>query len=121
MARTHRSSVRPVGTTGLYQASIAFAFCVYFGEVTTRSGLPYSFSKFQPSVAGHSIGFGMSLASPFGAPAATHFTTVSISLSESERSFSKSWMPSDLSMCQGGICRVCTRSRIDRAHGRDCS
>jgi hypothetical protein len=43
---------------------------------------------------------------------------VSISLSESERSFSKSWMPIVLSMCQGGICRVATRVLIDRAQGR---
>ena len=30
---------------------------MYFGDVMTRSGLPYSFSKFQPSFAGHSTGF----------------------------------------------------------------
>ncbi len=73
------------------------------------------------SSLGHSTGFGMSFMSPFGAPAATHFTTVSISASLSERSFSKCWMPRLLSRCHGGICRVCTRSRIERAHGRLCS
>jgi hypothetical protein len=64
---------------------------------------------------------GISFGSPFGAPASTHFTIVSISLSLSERSFSNSWMPIVLSMCQGGICRAATRFLIERAHGRDSS
>ncbi len=82
---------------------------------------PNSLAKFQPCSLGHSTGLGMSFASPFGAPASTQRTTVSISASVSERSFAKSWMPSVLSMCHGGICRVCTRVLIERAHGRDCS
>jgi hypothetical protein len=68
-------------------------------------GLAVHLLKFQV-VVGHSTGFGMSFMSPFGAPAATHFTTVSISASLSDRSFSKCWMPRLLSMCQGGIWRV---------------
>src|ERR1051325_6678388 len=60
----------------------------------------------------------MSFGSPFGAPASTHFTMVSISLSDSERSFSNSWMPTVLSMCHGGICRALPRLLIDRAQGR---
>ncbi len=63
----------------------------------------------------------MSLGSPFSAPASTHFAMVSISLSESDRSFWNSWMPTVLSMCHGGIWRACTRFLIDRAHGRDSS
>ena len=60
----------------------------------------------------------MSFGSPFGAPASTHRTMVSISSSLSERSFLKCWMPTVLSMCHGGICRAATRALIDRAHGR---
>jgi hypothetical protein len=63
----------------------------------------------------------MSFGSPFGEPASTHFTMVSISLSLSDRSFSKSWMPIVLSICQGGICREATRLLIERAQGRDSS
>src|SRR5262245_3648095 len=61
---------------------------------------------------------GMSFGSPFGAPAATHDWIVSICSSLSERSFLNFWMPTVLSMCHGGIWRVATRSRIERAQGR---
>ena len=63
----------------------------------------------------------MSFGSPFGAPASTQRTIVSICASLSDRSFLNSWMPIVLSMCHGGICRACTRALIDRAHGRDSS
>ena len=43
---------------------------------------------------------------------------VSICSSVSDMSFLNFWTPTDLSMCHGGICRVLTRSRIDRAQGR---
>ena len=39
----------------------------------------------------------------------------------SDRSFLKCWMPTFLSMCQGGICRAATRFLIDRAQGRESS
>ena len=61
----------------------------------------------------------MSAGLPRGAPASTQRTMVSISAPVSERSFSKSWIPTDLSMCHGGIWRVSTRVLIDRAQGRD--
>src|SRR5262245_35639360 len=60
----------------------------------------------------------MSLGSPFGAPASTHFTMVSICPSVSERSFLYFWIPTDLSRCQGGIWRVETRLLMERAQGR---
>ena len=54
---------------------------------------------------------------PCGAPWSTHFRTVAIWSSVSERSFLNSWMPTVLSMCHGGICRASTRAP-DRARPR---
>src|SRR4051794_36657019 len=89
----------------------------------TRSGsvCPNIEAKFQPCSFGHSFGFGMSLTSPFGAPASTHFTMVATCSSLSERSFLKCWMPTDLSMFHGGIWCDSTRVLIERAQGRDSS
>ena len=75
-------------------------------------------AKFHICSFGHFTGAGMSFISPFGAPASTHFTMVEICASLRERSFWKCWMPTFLSMCQGGICRAATRALIERAHGR---
>ena len=60
----------------------------------------------------------MSSGLPRGAPASTHATMVSISAWLSERSYLKPWTPTLGSMYQGGMVRVDTLSRIDRAHGR---
>ena len=43
MARTQRGSVSGTSTTGLYHASIATAFCVYFGDLMMMSGGPPNF------------------------------------------------------------------------------
>src|SRR5262245_23148429 len=122
-ARTQRGSVRLVSTTGFHHASFAPAFCVHGMDLITMSGsvCPHIFAKFQPCSFGHTLAGGMSFASPFGEPASTHLTMMSISLSESDRSFSNSVMPTLLSMCQGGICRDATRFLIDRAQGLDSS
>src|SRR6185295_17537241 len=118
MARTQRGSVRLVGTLGRHQASCATGGIVYSGEFTIRSGAPYLFDIDQPESSFQTRGAGMSFGSPFGAPAFTQLTMVSICSSLSERSFLNFWMPMVLSMCHGGICRVITRSRIAFAHGR---
>src|SRR4029434_775082 len=118
-ARTQRGSVKLVSTTGFHHASLAPAFCVHGMDLMTMSGSvwPYILAKFQPCSFGHTLAAGMSFGSPFGAPASTHFTIVSISLSESDRSFSNSVMPTVLSMCQGGIAGAATRPLIARAQG----
>src|SRR5829696_7517357 len=118
-ARTQRGSVRLVSTWGFHHASLAPAFCVHGIDLMIMSGsfCPYIFAKFQPCSFGHTLAGGISFGSPFGEPASTHFTIVSISLSESERSFSNSVTPTVLSMCHGGICRAATRFLIDRAQG----
>src|SRR5207247_9165700 len=66
-------------------------------------------------------GGGRSAGSPCGAPASTHLTMVAISASLSERSFLYCRMPTVLSRCHGGISRLATRWRIERAHGRTSS
>src|SRR3954451_9225024 len=118
MARTQRGSARLVGTLGRHQASCATGGIVYSGDLTTRSGSPYLFARFQPDSSFHTRGGGMSFGSPLGAPAATHARMVSIWSSLSERSFLNFWMPMVLSMCHGGICREPTRCAIDFAQGR---
>src|SRR5262245_24345447 len=118
IARTQRASVSPVGTSGLYHASCACAGMWYGGDLTIRSGSPNRDLKFHPVSSAHLTGGGMSFGSPFSAPASTHFTMVSICTSLSDRSFSKCWMPTVLSIFQGGICRAATRALIERAHGR---
>ena len=60
----------------------------------------------------------MSAGLPRGAPASTHAEIVAISASVSDRSSLKCCTPTVLSMNQGGILRVTTLSRIERAHGR---
>src|SRR5215218_1135848 len=122
-ARTQRGSVMFVSTTGFHHASFCPAFCVQGIDLITMSGScwPYIFAKFQPCSLGHTLAGGASFGSPFGAPASTHLVMVSISASDSERSFSNSVMPIVLSMCHGGICREATRLLIERAQGRDSS
>jgi len=90
---------------------------VYFGNWTTRSGLPIAHS----SPSANCRWAGMSAGLPRGAPASIHATIVSISLSASERLFLNSWMPTLRSMCHGGISRAETRVLIERAHGRTSS
>ena len=63
----------------------------------------------------------MSLASPSGEPESTQRTISAISASLSERSFENFWMPTVLSMDQGGIWRMLTRCLMERAQGRTCS
>ena len=119
MARTQRGSVSPVSLTGFHQASFASAGIVNGADLTIRSGGPPNCSaKYHFDASGHSRGGGMSAGSPPGAPPSTQRTTVSISASVSDRSFLNAVMPTVRSRCHGGICRVETRSRIDRAHGR---
>src|SRR5262249_44461648 len=118
MARTQRASVRFVGTLGRHQASCATGGMVYSGDFTTRSGCPYFSASDQPDSSFQTRGDGMSFGSPFGAPAFTQLTRVSICSSLSERSFLNFWMPMVLSMCHGGIWRAETRAAIDLAHGR---
>src|SRR5829696_3393202 len=91
-ARTHRGSVRLVSTTGFHHASLAPAFCVHGIDLMIMSGslLPNVLSKFQPCSLGHTFAGGMSFGSPFGAPASTHLVISSISVSDSDRSFSNS-------------------------------
>src|SRR5262245_37290338 len=116
MARTHRGSVRPVSTTGLYQASNATAGTVYGVDLMIRSGGPPNcLAKFHTDSSGHCLGAGISLRSPLRAPASTHFTIVSICASLNDRSFLNSCIPTVLSTCQGGICRALTRDLIDFA------
>src|SRR5262245_60331880 len=119
MARTQRGSVTPDGVARLSHASCACAGIVNDGDFTTRSGgPPNTFAKFHTAASGQSIAGGMSLGSPIGAPASTQRVIVSISTSESDRSFLNSWMPMLRSTCHGGICRAVTRALIDFAHGR---
>ena len=85
-----------------------------------RSGGPSNCSaKFHLDSSGQSTAAGMSSGLPRGAPPPTQRTMVSSCSSVRDRLYLKSWMPTVLSMCQGGICRVDTRSLIDRAQGRD--
>src|SRR5437870_400455 len=117
-----RGSVKPVGTTGLYQTSSPTAGTVQSGDLRINSGGPPNKSaKFHFDSSGHCFGGGISFGSPFGTPASTHFTIVPICASDSERSFLNFWMPTVLSICHGGICRVSTRSRMALAQGRTSS
>ena len=121
MARTQRGSVTPVATTGLNHTSWACAGIVYGGDFTIKSGGPSGSAKVHARSFGHLRGAGRSFGSPIGAPASTHRRIVSISSSDSDRSFLNCWMPTVLSMCQGGICRAAMRARIARAQGRTVS
>ena len=89
IARTQRASVSPVSTRDFHQVSCAPPFCVYGADLMIRSGslCPNCFAKFQLWSAGHCTGGGMSFGSPFGAPASTQRTIVSICAAVSERSF----------------------------------
>jgi hypothetical protein len=118
IARTQRGSVRPVSTVGLCHASCATAGTVNGVDLTMRSGGPKRSANPHTSSFGNFFGGGMSFGSPSGAPASTHRAIVSICWSESDRSFSKCWIPTVRSMCHGGICLATTRALMARAHGR---
>src|SRR3712207_6803078 len=81
--------------------------------VNTASGVPIV----QPSA--YRGGFGMSLSSPFGAPASTHAAMVSMSFCDRLGSFLN--FPCAGSADHGGISRFTTRCLIARAHGRTSS
>ena len=66
----------------------------------------------------NSTGGGMSAGLPRGAPLSTQRAMVSISASLRDLSSLNSCTPMFLSMYHGGMVRVTTFSRIDRAHGR---
>src|SRR6185369_16235159 len=78
--------------------------------VKIASGLPIV----QPSTSCGAAG--MSLSSPFGAPASTHFAIVSTSASDRRGSFLN--VPCAGSAPHGGIVRAVTRCLMARAHGR---
>src|SRR4051794_13650101 len=79
----------------------------------TASGVPID----QPSA---NVGVaGMSLSSPFGAPASTHAAIVSISCFVNRGSFLN--IPCGVSAPHGGIVPETTRCLIDLAHGRAAS
>ena len=118
IALTHRSAVRPVSTVDFHHLSWPSAGTVYGSDGTIRSGSPNCSASRQAFGSGHSIGAGASAGLPCGAPASTHPTIVSISSSLSDRSFLNRWIPTVLSMCQGGISLASTFALIDRAHGR---
>src|SRR6185295_16921172 len=116
---TQRGSFSGMSDIGRYQTSWCSAGIVYSEDFTTRSGLP------NPSrTACHSLSVtsglagGRSFGSPCGDPPSTQRTMVSTCSSVSDKSFLNFWTPTLRSMCQGGICRVATRSLIERAHGR---
>src|SRR3954451_2246332 len=116
---TQRGSFNGMSDIGRYQTSWCSAGIVYSEDLTVRSGGPKpSRSPFQPLSVTSGGGVGMSFGSPCGAPASTHRTMVSTCSSLSDMSFLKCWTPTVRSMCHGGICRVATRSLIERAHGR---
>src|SRR6185295_5754891 len=85
----------------------------------TMSGGPKpSLAAFHSLSVTCGLGGGMSFGSPCGDPASTHRTIVSTCSSLSDMSFLNFCTPTLRSMCHGGICRVATRSLIERAHGR---
>src|SRR5262245_5677870 len=120
IARTHRGSVMPEGVTRLSHASCDCAGIVKGYDLMIMSGsfCPNMAAKFHPWSSGQDFGAGIAFGSPCGAPASTHLTIVSISLSEIERSFLNFWTPTVLSMSHGGMVWSATRVRIARAHGR---
>ena len=121
-ALIQRASGMPSNSmVGFHHWSCPLAVTVYGVELTTRSGWPSVLSSSHSDAGGQSIGGGRSAGLPSGAPASTHRTTVSISASVSEKSFLNAWMPTVRSMCQGGMMRRSTRSRICRTHGRTSS
>src|SRR5438093_6059809 len=116
---TQRGSVSAISDIGRYQTSWCSAGIVYSEDLTTRSGLPKpSRTPFHSLSVTSGLGGGMSFGSPCGAPASTQRTIVSTWSSLSDMSFLNFWTPTLRSMCHGGICRVATRSLIERAHGR---
>ncbi len=108
------SSVSPVGALKyLYGTAPSAGIVNSSSIVKIASGLPIV----QPSA---NVGAaGRSLSSPFGAPASTQATMVSISFSLSRGSFLK--VPCAGSAPHGGIARETTRCLIDLAHGRAAS
>ena len=114
IADTKKSFVKPGSMVTSTKSSAPLAFRRYgFGIFTIRSGL-----MCQVSLTPKSSGFGMSAGLPCGAPASTHFEIVWISWSESDGSLLNFWMPTCLSMNQGGISRFETFALMARAHGR---
>src|SRR5439155_716504 len=116
---TQRDSVSGRSDIGRYQTSWCWAAIVYSDDFTTMSGGPNpSRTAFHSLSVMSGLAGGMSFGSPCGAPASTQRTMVSTCSSLSDMSFLNFCTPTLRSMCQGGICRVATRSLIDRAHGR---
>src|SRR5579883_1013055 len=91
---------------------------VYGSDLITRSGGPSSLAAFHSSASGHFLGAGMSFGSPMGAPVSTQRAMTSICSCESDMSFLNFLTPTVGSICQGGIWRVTTRSRMALAQGR---
>src|SRR4051794_23744532 len=101
MARSQRSSFRPVSTTGRHHWSGALAGIVKGADWTTRSGAPRFSDNNHASSLGHLTGAGKSRLSPNGDPESIHLTIVSISPSLSDRSFLNCWIPIFLSRYHG--------------------
>src|SRR5216117_2116842 len=115
IALTYRSSVKPGSITmSFHQSGPVAATVTGSGVEITRSGGPmvHSFAAANVGGAGRSAGL------PRGAPASIHRAMVAISASASDRSSLNFWIPTFRSMYQGGISRVDTFCRIDRAQGR---
>src|SRR5712691_12331080 len=116
---TQRGSVSGRSDIGRYQTSWCSAAIVYSDDFTTRSGGPNpSRTPCHWLSVTSGLGGGRSFGSPCGAPASAQRTIVSTCSSLNDMSFLNFWTPTLLSMCQGGICRVATRSLIDRTQGR---
>ena len=111
--------MRFIADAGRYQTSWCSAGIVYSEDFTTRSGGPKpSRTAFHSLSVTSGFGGGRSFGSPCTAPSSTQRTIVSTCSSLSDMSFLNFWTPTLRSMCHGGICRVATRSLIERAHGR---
>src|SRR6185503_13957555 len=114
-----RGSVSGMSDIGRYQTSWWTAGIVYSDDLITRSGGPNpSLTPSHWLSVTTAFGAGMSFGSPCSAPPSTQRTIVSTCSSLSDMSFLNFCTPTLRSMCQGGICRVATRSLIERAHGR---
>src|SRR5262249_41259210 len=104
------SSLKVVGIVKFMYSSEPSGERVYSsGMLSTMSGLPILQSSLKLGCGGRSRGL------PSGAPASTHDTIVSMS-------FWVSWvelenLPNSGSAVHGGMSRLITFSRIDRAHG----
>jgi hypothetical protein len=109
------SSLNPGSTSTSTMLSGPLGGSTYgFGIVTITSGLP----MYHWLMSANWRGAGMSAMLPFGAPLSTHLVIVAISSSVSDGSSLNLVMPTFRSMCHGGISRLATFWRIERAHGR---